>query len=83
MVKIEGRWPTDIKKWRVVRRLDISSHRGEKDAFQTQARIGGFMGFWQDLGPHTETLDEAVDWIKAQCKDKIIPKEEVVWVWRN
>jgi hypothetical protein len=82
MVKIEGHWPTDIKKWRVVRRLDISDHRGEKDSFQTQARIGvGFMGIWQDLGPSTETIEDAIDWIKSQCRDRTAPKEEVVWSW--
>lgn len=80
MVKTEGKWPTDISSWRVVKRLDISDHRMEKDVFQPQAKFGFFGYYYCDLGPAKNTMGEAISWIEHQCRDRAEPpKEQVVW----
>ena len=76
MVKSECKWPKSPKKWRVVRREDGTC----VELFQTQAYIGWWVfGKWQDLGPSTHELEEAVDWIEKQCTKPKKDEEDVVW----
>jgi hypothetical protein len=78
MITTEGKWPTDIKKWRIVQRLYISDPLGEIDIFQCQA-YGIFRG-WHDQGPESTDKETLITWIQNQCRDKTTPTENVVWI---
>jgi len=76
MVKTECKWPTSLKKWRVVVR-DNGTVEGQ---YQPQAYIGWwFFGEWQNIGSSTQEVANAIEWIEKQCKPSLKHKEEVVW----
>jgi hypothetical protein len=68
----------NINDWRIVKRLDISDRRGEKDSFQPQVRN---CGGWKDALKSTETENEAIMSVKAFCGvNEFAETENVVWI---
>jgi hypothetical protein len=74
MIRAEGKWPKDIRKWRVIRRTLLS-----KCFYVAQFKRGLWIfAEWHDVGSAHLSADSADQWIKHQCAPPVAPIESVV-----
>jgi hypothetical protein len=78
VIHAEGKWPKDIRKWRVVlRTVD------RRFFYVTQFKRGWWLfSEWHDVGYHHDCSESADQWIRQQCQTPVAPVESVVITYR-